>query len=79
MSQVTVSPAPQDTRQDPVVTAARSLLERLDTVHADPRFQAFWRNAEIHGLTHSGLRYEAEVGDLRRALERLDRGASRGD
>lgn len=66
--QVTVS------SKDVVVIASRALLERFDAVRADPRYQAVWASAEIHGITYSGLRYEAEVGDLRRALERLDKG-----
>lgn len=79
MSEAPISPSTQDTRRDVVVEAARSLLERLDAVRADPRYQAVWESAEIHGITYSGLRYEAELGDLRRALDRLDQGAARGD
>lgn len=60
-----------------VVATARVLLSKLDAVHRDPRFQAVWVNAEIHGMTYSGLSYDHELEDLRAAIGRLDQ--DRGD
>lgn len=51
-----------------VIFRAKKLVEKLEEIHADPRFKAVWTNARIHGLEYTSLSYEAELLKLKEAL-----------
>lgn len=48
--------------------AAEVLLNRLDAVHNDPRYESVWQMYWIHGGVYTEPTYTAELDDLRAAL-----------
>lgn len=51
-----------------VTDAAKKLVERLDEIARDPRYQSVWTMYAIHGMTYDGPFYVDELNELRRAL-----------
>jgi hypothetical protein len=50
------------------VTAARALVERMDTVHHDPYYIGVWTLHQVHGGTYRGPTYNEAYAALRAAL-----------
>ncbi len=51
--------------------AAKALIDKLNAIHADPRYQSVWQIAMIHAGNYSGPNYEAELKQLTSALALL--------
>jgi hypothetical protein len=49
-------------------TAGRALVEKLDAVHADGKYQAVWQISALHVGCYNGPQYGEELDELRAAL-----------
>lgn len=49
-------------------TAARTLLDRMDVIHAHPLYRRVWELAQLHGGPYEGPKYQEQVKALREAL-----------
>jgi len=54
--------------QEPIRRALQTLVDKLDTVHADPRYQSVWSLYAIHGGHYTEPRYEHEFKAAKEAL-----------
>jgi hypothetical protein len=48
-----------------LLNAARSLVERLDLVHDDPKYQGVWQMAQSRNGQYTGPQYKKELDALR--------------
>ena len=55
-------------REAQLAEALRTLVEKLDAVHADPRFQAVWTSYMVHGGRYTEPRYDKELSAAKAAL-----------
>ncbi len=53
---------------DRLQKALETLVNRLDEVHADPRYQSVWQLFMIHGGDYTEPKYEAELNAAKAAL-----------
>ena len=51
-------------RLNDLTEAAQQLVQKLQRIHADPRYQAVWTIAVAHGVQYRGETYEAELNRL---------------
>lgn len=48
--------------------ALEGLIQKLDAVHADPKYMTVWRIAQLHQGPYDGPKYTDEFARARRAL-----------
>lgn len=49
--------------------AAEALVNKLELIHEDPKFQSVWIMAHNRGCPYDGPTYEKELNDLKTALK----------
>lgn len=54
--------------RDEALRVATKLVEKLDSVHNDPKYERVWRVHQLHCGPYSGLQYDAELDELKSAL-----------
>jgi hypothetical protein len=52
--------------------ALDTLVRRLDAVHIHPAYQSVWMLHQLHAGSYNGPKYENELAQARRALERKE-------
>jgi hypothetical protein len=55
-------------RVDEMAVALRTLVNKLEQVHADPAYQSVWTLAWIHSGQYAGPNYSDELAAAKRAL-----------
>lgn len=55
-------------RHATICRAANDLVERLEAVHADPKYQGVWFVAQLHQGPYDGPTYTAELATLKMLL-----------
>jgi hypothetical protein len=58
-----------NTKVQPIITAARAFVDRLQEVESDARWKQVWTMAHIHGLPYTGPFFADEAKALRKALD----------
>lgn len=53
---------------DRLIEGARQLVEKIDAVHNDGRYQWVWQSAQLHGTPYEGPKYDGELAELRAIL-----------
>ena len=48
--------------------AAKLFIQKLETVHDDPRYRRVWEIAQAHQGPYDGPKYEQELGELKEAM-----------
>lgn len=51
-----------------IINAAKALVDKLDLIEADPKFQSVWVMTANHGVPYTGPTYSYEKQILRNAL-----------
>ena len=57
-----------EARTAPLRAALKGLVDRLDEIHADPRYESVWASYMIHGGRYNGPTYVEELARARAAL-----------
>ena len=65
-------------RAESALEKAKALVNRLDEVHNDPRYQSVWLLYAIHGGNYTEPKYGKELTALKDALAALDSAADAG-
>lgn len=55
-------------QQQKVIGVLRTLVDKLEAVHADPRYAAVWTLYAVHGGHYTEPKYEQEFNDAKKAL-----------
>lgn len=59
---------PTETPHPLAVEAARKLVEKLELIHKDSKFQSVWIINQMHAGPYTGPTYENELAELKKAL-----------
>lgn len=64
--------------RDELETLARTLIDKLKVIHADPAYQAVWTLAHLHHGPYHGPEYADELRALSACVETLRNRAEEG-
>jgi hypothetical protein len=66
--------AQRQKQRDAALSAAKTLLERLDSIHEDGAYQAVWNIYTVHSGQYKGPTYVEELAALRTTLAEPEEG-----
>ena len=69
-----VPPEATPSKPDPLLEAAKALVNKLQQIHANPIYQGVWSIAQIHTGPYNGPTYVDELSELEKAIEAQRKG-----